>query len=51
MFELVRSRVLVSEAALQFSLAVGSVGTLFWLLLGDHIHPLIVYLLQLYLSF
>ncbi len=51
MLELVRNRVQLSETALQLSLSTVSVGSLFWLLLGDQIHPLIVYLLQVYLTF
>ena len=51
MFELVRKQALVSEAAIQLSLTVASVGSFFWLLLGDQIHPLVVYLLQVYLTF
>ena len=31
--------------------AVTAVGSFFWLLLNDKIHPLAVYLLQAYLSF
>ncbi len=32
-------------------LAVGTVGSFFWLLLSDRIHPVAVLLLELYLTF
>lgn len=31
--------------------ALGAIGSFFWLLANDKIHPLAVYLLQAYLSF
>ena len=32
-------------------IAVGTLGSLAWLLLQDRLHPLVVYLLELYLAF
>jgi len=51
MIESVRNRVAVSDIALHFALAAGSVASFGWLLIQDQIHPLLIYCLQLFLSF
>ena len=49
--EFVRTHVVASERTQQAVLTAASVGSFSWLLLQDQIHPLVVYLLQLYLAF
>lgn len=51
MLEQVRKRITVASLPLEWLLSVTSVGSFTWLLLQNQIHPLAVYLLQLYLSF
>ena len=51
MLEQVRKRFTVASLPLEWLLSVTSVGSFTWLLLQNQIHPLAVYLLQLYLSF
>lgn len=53
MLEQVRKRLTVVSASLplEWLLSVTSVGSFTWLLLNNQIHPLAIYLLQLYLSF
>lgn len=49
--EFVRTRVVASEHAQQALLTATTVGSFSWFLLQDQIHPVVVYLLQLYLAF
>jgi hypothetical protein len=52
MIETLRGRVAtLPGATLELLLAAGSLASFGWLLTHDHIHPLVVYLLQLYLTF
>ncbi|MDX1632498.1 MAG: hypothetical protein R3234_11585 [Thermoanaerobaculia bacterium] len=49
--DFVRQRVVASERMQQAVLALATLGSFSWLLVQDQIHPLVVYLLQLYLAF
>lgn len=51
MIELVRHRVLATDTRLQALLGAVSVTAFGWLLAADQIHPLVVYFLQMYLTF
>lgn len=51
MLESVRSLVALPRLPWMLSASVGSVVTFAWLLVHDQIHPLVIYLAQLYLSF
>lgn len=49
--DFVRQHVALSERTQQAALALATLGSFSWLLIQDQIHPLVVYLLQLYLAF
>jgi hypothetical protein len=51
LMEFVRTRVVTSERTQQALLSAVTAGSFFWLLLQDQIHPVVIYLLQLYLAF
>ena len=52
MLESTRSRVLsIPRIPAQWLLSVGTLGSFSWLLLQNKIHPIVVYLLQVYLTF
>ena len=51
MIELVRRRALAPDARLSALLGATAFGSFGWLLLHDQVHPLVVYLLQVYLAF
>jgi hypothetical protein len=47
----IRKAVPVAEVPVEWLLATGTVVSFGWLLVQDRIHPLVIYCLQLYLSF
>lgn len=51
MLESVRKSVAIPWIPAKVLFSVGSLGSFAWLLAHDLIHPLAIYLLQLYLSF
>lgn len=52
MLESTRSRVLsLPRSSSQWLLSVGTLGSFTWLLVQDKIHPIVIYLLQVYLTF
>lgn len=51
MFEIVRQSLALPRLRVDLLLAVATVSSFTWLLVADLVHPLAVYLLQLYLSF
>lgn len=51
MLEQVRKRLTIAALPVEWLLSLTTVGSFTWLLLNNQIHPLAVYLLQLYLSF
>jgi len=52
MLELVRSRVpAIPRVPVQMLVSAGTLTSCAWLLLQNKIHPIVVYLLQLYLTF
>jgi hypothetical protein len=51
MLEFTKKLVAVPEIPLHWLAAAGTVAGFGWLLLQDRIHPLVVYCMQLYLSF
>lgn len=51
MLESARKLVTVPRVSVEVTLAVGTLVSFAWLLRKDLIHPLVVYLLQLYLAF
>ncbi|MGE5233201.1 MAG: hypothetical protein ACM3OB_03750 [Acidobacteriota bacterium] len=46
-----RAVVVIPQVPVQWLLTIGTVASFGWLLTQDLIHPLVVYCLQLYLSF
>ena len=48
MIEAIRRSIALPHIPVEIALSVGTVATFGWLLLQDHLHPLLVYLLQLY---
>ena len=51
MLDSIRKQVAVPEVPVKVLLSVGAVASFGWLLSQDVIHPIVVYALQLYLSF
>lgn len=51
MLESVRKSVAIPEIPTKALFSVGALGSFFWLLAHDLIHPLVIYLLQIYLTF
>ena len=52
MVESLRRRVLsIPRVPAQWLLSAGTLGSFTWLLLQDKIHPIVIYLLQVYLTF
>jgi hypothetical protein len=51
MIDLVRKHVAVPHVPVRVLLSVGTVAGFGWLLTQDMVHPLVIYALQLYLSF
>ncbi len=51
MLESVRKIAAVPEVPVRVLLAVGTIASFGWLLAQDRIHPIVVYCLQVYLSF
>ena len=49
--DFVRRRAVTWERTQHTVLAIATLGSFSWLLAQDQIHPLVVYLLQLYLAF
>ncbi|HZI63688.1 MAG TPA: hypothetical protein VFE44_02855 [Thermoanaerobaculia bacterium] len=47
----IRKAVPVAQVQVEWLLAAGTVVSFGWLLVQDRIHPLVIYFLQLYLSF
>ncbi len=52
MLESARQRIItLPRVPTQLMLSVGTIASFSWLLLQDKIHPLVIYLLQAYLTF
>ena len=52
MLESTRSRALsIPRIPVQWILSAGTLGSFTWLLLQNKIHPIVIYLLQVYLTF
>jgi hypothetical protein len=51
MIDLVRKHVAVPHVPVKALLSLGTLASFGWLLAQDRIHPLVMYALQLYLSF
>lgn len=51
MLESIRSTVAISDGPAKVLFSVGTLASFFWLLAHDLIHPLVIYVLQLYLTF
>jgi hypothetical protein len=51
MIDLVRRQTAVAQIPVRVLLSIGTLASFGWLLANDQIHPLVIYALQLYLSF
>ncbi len=52
MIESIRDRAdVLPRVPVQTLASIGTLGTFGWLLLQDRIHPIVIYLLQVYLTF